>query len=168
MSKLPPSLIGNNLQPVSFNNNNKHPSDVFQTSKNNDWQAASLLKRYIALIIDHTIASIFTGLLKTFYTTKFFHNPIVASLVLIICYLGIYWIMIPVEFGATPGKKAMGLRIVSIDGDTNPGYRKLILRETIGRLISVTTILGYLWVFFNKDKRTWHDLIAKTKVVQYR
>ncbi len=167
MSKLPPSMISNNLGATAFNTSKK-TTEVFQTVKNNEWQPASLLKRYIASIIDQLIATVFIGLMKTFFIAKFFHNPIIASFVLIICYFGIYWIMIPVEFGATPGKKAMGLRIVSKDGDINPGYIKMILRETIGRFISIVSILGYIWVFFSKDKSAWHDLIAKTKVIQYR
>ncbi len=168
MSSLPPSMTPHSSASQTFANQKHGPTKAFQTAQLDEWQPASLFKRYIASIIDTVIGAIFVNLLRIFFVSIFFKNQILAGLVLSICYLTIYWVMIPIEFGATPGKKAMGLRIINNDGNLNLGYGQMICRESICRLISMASLLGYLWVFFGKEKRAWHDIMSKTKVVQYR
>jgi len=70
------------------------------------------------------------------------------------------------KFGATPGKKAMKIKVVEVNSNQNPGYLKAFLRETIGKFISsLIFFVGYLWVIWDKDKQAWHDKIAGTVVV---
>ena len=68
---------------------------------------------------------------------------------------------------ATPGKMALGLRIVMADGRRLQPWA-LIVRY-IGTYISATLVfIGYLMIAFRADKRALHDLIAGTMVIRIR
>jgi uncharacterized RDD family membrane protein YckC len=71
-----------------------------------------------------------------------------------------------VKKGGTPGKLALGLRILDIKTKNSPRWLKAILRETIAKLISSIMLVGYLLPLFRKDKRALHDLISSTQVVK--
>jgi len=68
--------------------------------------------------------------------------------------------------GMTPGKKLMGIRIVSFPDHQTLSYKKSAMRYIIGYTASVLILfLGFLMIAFRKDKRGLHDLIAKTCVI---
>jgi uncharacterized RDD family membrane protein YckC len=68
------------------------------------------------------------------------------------------------RFGATPGKMAVGVRIVRIDeGPIN--YKIAFVRWWAARLSDITLYLGYVMVVFREDKRALHDLLAGTQVI---
>jgi len=68
-------------------------------------------------------------------------------------------------WGATPGKRLLGIRIVRSDG--GPLDWKLSLIRSLFSLVSADfAMLGYLWGFFSKDRRTWHDRIAGTRAIR--
>lgn len=67
----------------------------------------------------------------------------------------------------TFGKAILGLRVVGPTGE------RLTLARSIGRncakmLSSCLFCLGFVWAAFSKEKRAWHDLLAKTFVVTDR
>lgn len=68
--------------------------------------------------------------------------------------------------GCTIGKALMGLRIATADGSA-PGFFRSVVRA-VGLLISTPLNLGFLWSFVDKESRTWHDLLAGTRVVEAR
>lgn len=69
------------------------------------------------------------------------------------------------DWGATPGKRLMGVRIVRSDG--SPLDWKVSLIRSLFSVISGNFVmLGYIWGFFSKDRRTWHDRIAGTRAVR--
>jgi uncharacterized RDD family membrane protein YckC len=69
--------------------------------------------------------------------------------------------------GATPGKKLLGLKVLTSNCHYL-SYRRAFLREFVGKaLIDVFTIgIGYLLVAFRKDKLALHDLIFETQVIK--
>ena len=80
-----------------------------------------------------------------------------------------YMTCFPVFMDATPGKQFLGIRVMQANGKSQPTLGQMFLRETVGRIASIVPLgLGYLWVSFNKDRKTFHDMIAKTWVVEYR
>lgn len=69
-------------------------------------------------------------------------------------------------YGATPGKMALGLRVVRLDGD-RVDWLTAFMREVVGKTLSALPLgLGYLWAFFHPRRQAWHDLIADTLVVR--
>ena len=69
---------------------------------------------------------------------------------------------------ATPGKMAIGARIVDAETGEPPGAARLIVRY-LGYFVStVPFFLGLLWVAFDPRKQGWHDKMAGTVVVRSR
>lgn len=68
--------------------------------------------------------------------------------------------------GATPGKKAFGLQVISLADGSFPRPGQTALRELLGKAVSILIFgIGYLMAAFRKDKRALHDLMADTQVV---
>lgn len=67
--------------------------------------------------------------------------------------------------GQTPGKRLLGIRVIKRDG-SELTIRDALLRNVIGYQISnLIPGIGFLWVFVDKQSRTWHDMMANTIVV---
>jgi uncharacterized RDD family membrane protein YckC len=68
--------------------------------------------------------------------------------------------------GATPGMKAMGLKVVR-DADGGPISGGQAVLRLVGYWISGAVFyLGYIWILVDKRRRGWHDLIAGTVVIK--
>jgi len=68
------------------------------------------------------------------------------------------------RYGATPGKMAAGLKIVTPAGGAVT-YGTAVCRYFAEILSSVTLGIGYLMVAFDFEKRGLHDRICRTRVV---
>ena len=68
--------------------------------------------------------------------------------------------------GQTPGKMALGLKVIDAHGNV-PGLWRAVLREIIGKFISSIALgLGYAWIGWDPRKQGWHDHITGTFVVR--
>ncbi|MYF78640.1 MAG: RDD family protein [Chloroflexi bacterium] len=80
-----------------------------------------------------------------------------------------YWIVVLVMVatrGQSPGKIAIGIKIVKTDGRPI-GFGTTLLREVIWKIISsIIILLGYIWILFDGQRQGWHDKIASTYVVK--
>jgi uncharacterized RDD family membrane protein YckC len=65
--------------------------------------------------------------------------------------------------GRTPGKWVMRLRVVGEDHE-RISYRRACLRWLVMVLLA-PVLLGFLWVIWSREKRAWHDYLARTWVV---
>ena len=68
-------------------------------------------------------------------------------------------------FGATPGKIALGLKIVDAQTGQAPGIARLILRFLAYFVSAFPLYLGFLWAALDRRKQGWHDKIARTVVI---
>jgi len=68
--------------------------------------------------------------------------------------------------GRTPGKRAMGLRVVRADGSA-PGLSEALIRN-IARIADYFLAFGLFVAFFNQRSRRIGDLLAGTMVVRER
>ena len=69
------------------------------------------------------------------------------------------------QFGATPGKLLLDLRVVNAANGERPGYVRAVIRY-IGYFVSLLTLgLGFLWVVFDRRNQALHDKLAGTCVV---
>ncbi|WP_243091205.1 RDD family protein [Thermus neutrinimicus] len=77
-----------------------------------------------------------------------------------------YYVVFTALYGATPGKMALGLKVVRTDGQP-VDWLTAFMREVVGKTLStLPLLLGYLWAFFHPKHQAWHDLIADTLVVR--
>jgi uncharacterized RDD family membrane protein YckC len=68
-------------------------------------------------------------------------------------------------FGATPGKIALGLKVVDARTGGAPGIGQLILRFFAYFVSAFPLYLGFLWAAIDRRKQGWHDKIARTIVI---
>ena len=67
--------------------------------------------------------------------------------------------------GATPGKVALGVKIVDANTLLPASTARLVLRF-FGYLVSALPLyLGFLWIAIDRRKQGWHDKIARTIVI---
>jgi uncharacterized RDD family membrane protein YckC len=69
------------------------------------------------------------------------------------------------RFGATPGKMALGLLIVTEDGG-RVGYLRAFCRYLSTILSGIILCIGYLMAAFDGEKRALHDRICSTRVIR--
>jgi uncharacterized RDD family membrane protein YckC len=86
---------------------------------------------------------------------------IIATIIAIV-YFPWFW----ARGGQTPGMRAFGLAVVR-DADGGPiGWGAALLRLVGMYVSSLVFYLGFIWIFIDKRKRGWHDLIAGTVVIK--
>lgn len=66
---------------------------------------------------------------------------------------------------ATPGKRALGLRVVGADGG-RIGLGRAWLRQMVGVLSWLSLNLGHAWAAVPPRRQALHDAIARARVVQ--
>jgi uncharacterized RDD family membrane protein YckC len=68
------------------------------------------------------------------------------------------------RYAATPGKMAVGIRVVAPDG-SRINYMRAFGRAWADILSSMTCLIGYIIAAFDNEKRALHDHICTTRVV---
>lgn len=76
-------------------------------------------------------------------------------------YFGLSWR----RGGQTLGMRAWRLRLMRDDGGT-PAWSALALRFGFAALSVGVLGLGFFWAMFDRERRTWHDLVSRTVVVR--
>ena len=124
---------------------------------------AGFWRRWAAYVLDTLVAVVIFLILYLVLKGA----GIVIGLVLLIAY---FIVLEGGETGQTLGKKAMGIRVVSLSDGGPIGYGRATIRF-FGRYVSQLLIglpLGYLWMLWDKEKQTWHDKFADDVVVPIR
>lgn len=78
--------------------------------------------------------------------------------------IGIYYVFFLMRYAATPGMMAMRIQII-MKKDLQFTVDRAILRY-IGLQISCLTIIGGLWMLWDKKKQMLHDKFVGTYVVE--
>ena len=71
------------------------------------------------------------------------------------------------KFGATPGKMALGLKVVSPEGST-VSFGRAFGRAAAAIISKYICYIGFIIAGFDAQKRTLHDHIASTRVIKTR
>lgn len=77
----------------------------------------------------------------------------------------IYAVAFWMWLAATPGKLALGLKIIPAHG-TRLTWKHTILRALFYFVSAAVFFLGFIWIAFDSKKQGWHDKIAGTYVVR--
>jgi uncharacterized RDD family membrane protein YckC len=141
-------------------------------------ELVSFRRRFVAYLIDDLIvsviqlailipasSSVIAAAAKAGEDTLTKFNPFLNFLILLSLLLPVgYFVGCWAVMGQTPGKIAMGIKVISVDGSP-VSWGKAILRY-IGYLISSPLALGFIWVAYDAKRQGWHDKIAGTYVVR--
>lgn len=119
---------------------------------------------YFFLDFDKALHNYFNGE-KSIEANEYFlseRNKVRDSALLLWIFYG--FLMDCSKFQGTHGKLLLKLKVVSESGE------RITLPQSISRTLMKVTgalpfFLGYIWAAFRGDKATWHDLTAKTRVV---
>lgn len=128
--------------------------------------------RFVAKFVDGVIVGI-PGYALQFGASAFLQDPNMAMIALFVGWLisfalqlG-YSVWLTGKYGATIGKMACGLRVVTPNGG------KISYGVACGRffaeiLSGLILYIGYLMAAFDEEKRTLHDRICNTRVIRRR
>lgn len=129
-------------------------------------------RRFLAMVVDGVIVvfvsfilALLIGMLDVFFGSgRLNWNLIIVLIMLLfsVFYFTGKWVQ---NTGQTPGKLLMRIKLVNADG-TPLTYGKMFLRYLGYILSGVAASLGFIWIGIDKKRRGWHDLIAKTYVIQ--
>ena len=133
--------------------------------------------RFVAIVIDGIILSIagaIVGLPFGMYSMGIPHDmpdsgtSFIGTLFLVrVVALAIaiaYYAYFLTKHGGTPGKLALGLRVINADGGP------VSIGQAIGRyfcywLDTITLFIGFIIAAFDSQKRALHDMICSTRVI---
>lgn len=123
--------------------------------------------RLVAYIVDVLIQfALFIGVIAIAAILAVVFPPLfllgfLAWFVIGIGYFPYFW----AKSGQTPGMKLMQIKVVR-DADGGPVSAGQAILRLIGYWVSgFVFYVGYIWIFIDKRKRGWHDLIAGTIVI---
>jgi uncharacterized RDD family membrane protein YckC len=136
------------------------------------YDAAGLASRSLALVLDLLIQMVLvvaalllavavagSGIPGTLATVLLVALPL---LVLV----GYFVVAETVTAGRTPGKRALGLRVIRLDGGA-PGLPEALVRNIL-RLVDMVAGIGVVVMFVDRRSRRLGDLAAGTMVVRER
>lgn len=138
---------------------------------------ANFVERLFASGIDYFILGIAVTLLESPFSrivaqlSENSKSPKVALLTVLIWFIALALLQIaPLVFwGQTLGKTFFGIRVVNADDSASLTSKQVIGREIFGKAISGLMLgIGYLMMFWNPKRQTFHDKICATKVVKIR
>ena len=133
------------------------------------FEYAGFWQRAVALLIDWLIVVVIAMpiIVVTFGADYFSLDPVRRSGDLAIAaVVGAIIVGFWRYFGATPGKLAVGVRIVDAATGAPPSTLRLVIRLLCYVVSAVPFYLGFLWAAFDRKKQGWHDKIAGTVVIQ--
>jgi uncharacterized RDD family membrane protein YckC len=141
------------------------------------YQAAGFIRRWYALALDLVffapldlmVHMPFTRYVERLYAFGDTTKAIGLTTLLFVIPMMLYFVAPTMIWGQTLGKKIVGVRVVRGDYGGSLGLGQVLARETIGKALSVATLLiGFFMVGWAKNKRGLHDRLADTRVVCYR
>lgn len=131
---------------------------------------ATLSKRGFAYAIDEILISV---LFVFIYIDHIPENTTTEEMIGIINGLFAYVVLLKViyqtffvwMYGATLGRIAMKIRVISTEDLEKPSFLLSLSRASF-RIISESIFyLGFVWAALNPKRETWHDRVANTLVV---
>jgi uncharacterized RDD family membrane protein YckC len=136
------------------------------------YDAAGIGSRFLAFALDALILGVvvFAALVVALVIAPDGVVGMVALALLvlipILLAVGYFTVAEALTAGRTPGKRALGLRVIRIDGGA-PGLRESLVRNIV-RLVDLALGIGLVVMFLDRRSRRLGDLAAGTVVVRER
>lgn len=141
--------------------------------QNNDLKLASISSRILAFLLDDFIISLIVVIAfwekivllgSTFDNDTIIHITNTLFMPLIVLKV-IYQTFFVWYYGATIGKMLFKIRVIDTNSWGKVSFFQALLRS-ISRIVSqVVSYLGFIVAFFNEGKKTFHDFVGRTLVV---
>lgn len=131
-------------------------------------------RRFLAMLVDgffvvfvSFILAMLIGMIDVFFGGGVLPWNLVIIVVMLLFSIFYYtgkWVR---TTGQTLGKLLLNIKVVSADGA--PLTTGKVFLRYLGYIVSgVVASFGFIWVSFDKRRRGWHDMIAKTYVIHIR
>ena len=135
-------------------------------------QRARFIDRFVAFSLDYFLI-LLASYVILFAVGKTLGSAALAA-PLLIAWL-VFWLSAFMAYHAfftsggrtTLGKRLLGIQVFTQDGLPLP-FNKALVRAVCYIVSSVCFGLGFLWALFDAQKRTWHDRITGTMVLETR
>lgn len=136
------------------------------TSYGETYELAGLVERFAANVIDSVILVIPIMIVQFLLHSSEQPLPMqIAKFIFLAIPVAYHWYFWTHRNGQTPGKFALGIRVVKAGGGQMNDVDAVI--RAIGYHVSAMVFgLGFIWAAFDKNNQTWHDKIARTYVVR--
>jgi uncharacterized RDD family membrane protein YckC len=129
----------------------------------NNFPPSSKGKRFLAALMDVFFSGLIMELLEPLLGT-IGNGPVVELVALLVA--TIFYFVVPTAlYGYTLGKKIMGLKVVGKNFGTDLGFFQVLVRETFGKWF---LSIGYLWILMRNDRRGLHDILTRTRVIEFK
>ncbi len=120
---------------------------------------AGFWRRFAGLFMDGLVL----GTVSAFFGMLFGSESTIAAALGVLVGVA-YQVYFFTSTGQTLGSRVMGIRVMDVDG--NPLSVTSALARVVGAYVSGALLgLGYLWMLWDDQGRTWHDMAANTTVV---
>ena len=147
------------------------PQEIERLLHREELQLASITKRATAFFLDEFLLSLLLviSLWDAFASVENTLELIALSQQFTLEYIGlkiVYQTFFVMMYGATLGKMMMRIRIVELPDLENPSFLASLNRAVIRIISEMLFYLGFVWAMMDPLKRAWHDLSAKTLVIE--
>lgn len=115
-------------------------------------------RRLLAAAIDFLILFVVSApILLAIYGGRYYVIEYVVPAVAVVAFWRLY--------GATPGKMAVGAKIVDARSGDRPSTARLVVRYFAYLVSALPLFLGFIWIGISRRKQGFHDKIAGTTVI---
>ena len=123
---------------------------------------ATVQSRAVAYALDAGITSVPLAVVVTLSAL----DPLAVILLTQTVYF-LYFVILwsPVGGGRTVGMRALGIRVVSVDGGVISLLRAVV-RYVVQILGMALLFVGVIWILADERRQGWHDKVARTLVVR--
>lgn len=148
-----------------------NPQDIEQLLHREEIRLASIAKRGTAFFLDEFLLSLllvislwdaFASVENSLELVALSQQFTLEYIVLKIVYQTFFVFM----YGATLGKMMMRIRIVELPELEKPSFPSALNRAVVRIVSEMLFYLGFVWGMMDPLRRTWHDLTAKTLVIE--
>lgn len=131
---------------------------------------ASIKKRSMAFLIDEMLLSLILliALWDQFSSGLNLEETIILTNTFVLEYMLmkiIYQAFFVMHYGASIGKLIMKIKVIEIKTLENPNVLSALNRGIFRVISELIFYLGFLWGMLSPSRQAWHDITAKTLVV---
>jgi uncharacterized RDD family membrane protein YckC len=134
--------------------------------QSDDYPNAGMLRRFAAMLYDAFLVvalwMITTTLLVSLLTDGAEAQGLWFQLILY-AELAAFYIFFWHLKGQTLGMQVWKIRVLTRDGETL-GYRQCLIRFAMATVSTLALGLGFIWMYFNKERLTLHDIASRSHV----